>query len=61
MHLGVACGIPVLALFTADVAGRWGHPLPTFKAIPAWAGAVNPTEAAEAAAVSLIAGAAQGR
>jgi heptosyltransferase-3 len=33
MHLGVACGAPVLALFTVADSARWGHPLPTFEAI----------------------------
>lgn len=33
MHLGVACGAPVLALFTMADSARWGHPLPTFHAL----------------------------
>lgn len=33
MHLGVACGAPVLALFLQADATRWGHPIDTFKAV----------------------------
>jgi ADP-heptose:LPS heptosyltransferase len=54
MHLGVACEVPVVALFTADVAARWGHPIPAFRAIPAWAGAEDPVAAALTASLDLL-------
>ena len=55
MHLGVACGSPVLALFTSDVANRWGHQLPTFKAIGTWQGAPDPVGEAQRTALELLA------
>jgi ADP-heptose:LPS heptosyltransferase len=54
MHLGVACGTSVMALFTADVANRWGHQLPTFRAVPAWPGAPDPVTEAEKVATELL-------
>ena len=33
MHLGVACGAPVVALFNVADSARWGHPVPTFAAL----------------------------
>lgn len=33
MHLGVACGAPVVALFLQADAARWGHPIDTFQAV----------------------------
>lgn len=33
MHLGVACGVPTVAIFLATPPARWGHPLPTFRAV----------------------------
>lgn len=33
MHLGVACGTPVLALFLQADAARWGHPIDSFRAL----------------------------
>ncbi len=33
MHLGVACGAPVVALFNVADSARWGHPVPTFAAV----------------------------
>lgn len=33
MHLGVACETPTLALFTVADAARWGHPIPSFRAV----------------------------
>jgi ADP-heptose:LPS heptosyltransferase len=54
MHLGVACGTTVMALFTADVANRWGHQLPTFRAVPAWPGAPDPVTEARKVASELL-------
>lgn len=54
MHLGVACGTPTLALFTQADAARWGHPLPTFRAVPAGDDAPDPAVAAERAALELL-------
>lgn len=55
MHLGVACSVPVVALFTADVAARWGHPIPTFRAVPAWSGVGDAVEDAFRASLELLA------
>jgi ADP-heptose:LPS heptosyltransferase len=54
MHLGVACGRPVLALFTVDAAARWGHAVPSFRSIAAWPGAADPVKATVEAASELL-------
>lgn len=54
MHLGVACRVPVLALFTQEDASRWGHPIPTFRAIDASEAAADVPAAAERATVELL-------
>ena len=63
MHLAVACGAPVLAIFLAADGARWGHPGPRFAGVDAPASAPgaparDPSldlRAAEAAAARLLA------
>ena len=55
MHLGVACQTPVLAIFTSDVAARWGHRIPTFRSVPGWKGTDAAIDAAAEAATELMA------
>lgn len=54
MHLGVACGTPTVALFMRSDPARWGHPLPTFRAVDASEAADDPLAEAEAAARALM-------
>jgi ADP-heptose:LPS heptosyltransferase len=54
MHLGVACGTPVLALFTQQDAARWGHPQASFRAVDASEQAADVPAAAERAAAELV-------
>jgi len=56
MHLGVACGIPVAAVFTAEDSARWGHPIPTFRAVEAAGDAAGAVGRAVEAALELLRG-----
>jgi ADP-heptose:LPS heptosyltransferase len=40
MHLAVACGAPVIAIFLEQAGLRWGHPGPRFEAVVSAAGGV---------------------
>jgi len=42
MHLAVACGAPVLALFLSEAGLRWAHPGPRFAAAVVSAGELQP-------------------
>jgi ADP-heptose:LPS heptosyltransferase len=55
MHLGVACATPVVAVFTTDVVGRWGHPISSFRSVPAWKGTDAAVDAAVREARELLA------
>lgn len=59
MHLGVACGAPVLALFLQADATRWGHPIDTFKAVDV--DAPDLISRAVKAAAELVAASPRGR
>ncbi len=54
MHLGVACGAPTLALFTVPEHVRWGHELPTFRAVEAWSPGPEVLERAAEAGRALL-------
>ena len=58
MHLGVACGTPTLALFTVGDWERWGHPIPTFRALDARGEMLESTNEVEAAVSDLLSAAA---
>jgi ADP-heptose:LPS heptosyltransferase len=54
MHLGVACGAPVVALFNIADSVRWGHPLPTFAALERAGERSDVAEAAAEAAMRVM-------
>lgn len=56
MHLAVACGAPVAALFLAADGARWAHPGPRFRAVLARPGDEPRPEALAAAALELLGG-----
>jgi heptosyltransferase-3 len=57
MHLAVACGAPVVALFLDEAGLRWAHPGPAFAAVVAPAGIAPVIEAASRLLDSARAGA----
>jgi ADP-heptose:LPS heptosyltransferase len=57
MHLGVACRTPTLALFTVGDWERWGHPIPTFRALDARGAHLEETNDVETAVEELLAAA----
>jgi heptosyltransferase-3 len=54
MHLGVACGAPTLALFTQEDWWRWGHPIPSFRALDAREGKLGDVSEVCEAALDLL-------
>ena len=55
MHLGVACRTPTLALFIVGDWERWGHPIPTFRALDARGEQLEETNDVETAVEELLA------
>ena len=55
MHLGVACRTPTLAPFTVGDWDRWGHPIPTFRALDARGTGLEDNTEVESAVESLLA------
>lgn len=59
MHLAVAAGAPTVAVFLVGDHERWGHPLPTFAAVPLAACGGDPER--EGSAIEAAAGRVLGR
>ncbi len=58
MHLSVACGAPTVGVFTVAAADRWGHLLPSFRAVEIGAGDSSSAARIADSAASLLTGAA---